>query len=188
MDDKAIVQLYWDRNQDAIGETARKYGAYCLSVASNILQLREDAEECVNDTYLRAWDSMPPHRPFALAAFLGKITRNLAINRYRYRTAQKRSAELQNILTELDGCVTDGPEQVLDNRQLGEVLNSFLHTLPERKRSLFLCRYWYADSVAVIARRFRMTEGAVTMQLARLRQQLRRYLEERPANKSQVLK
>ena len=179
MEDKVIVQMYWDRNQNAIGETARKYGAYCLSVASNILELREDAEECVNDTYLGAWNSMPPHRPSVLATFLGKITRNLAINRCKYLTAQKRSVNLQSVLTELDGCVVDDPERQLDSRQLGEALNGFLKALPERKRSLFLCRYWYADSVAVIARRFRMTEGAVTMQLKRLRQQLRGYLEER---------
>lgn len=179
MEDRIIVQMYWDRNQDAIGETSKKYGAYCTAIASNILEIREDVEECVNDTYLGAWNSMPPHRPTMLPTFLGKITRNLAINRHRHNKAQKRSGNLQAVLEELGECVADSPEQVLDARMLGQALNGFLATLPERKRSILLCRYWYADSVGDIARRFFMTEGAVTMQLKRLRQQLRKYLEER---------
>lgn len=179
LEDNAIVQMYWDRNPDAIGETSKKYGAYCTTIASNILESREDVDECVNDTYLGAWNSMPPHRPGVLAAFLGKITRNLAFNRHRYNTAQKRSGNLREVLAELGECVADSPEQVLDARRLGDALNSFLGGLPERKRSILLCRYWYADSVGKIARQFHMTEGAVTMQLKRLREQLRRYLEER---------
>ena len=179
LEDRVIVQMYWDRNQDAIEQTSKKYGAYCTAIASNILEFREDVEECVNDTYLGAWNSMPPHRPSLLSTFLGKITRNLAFNRHRYNKAQKRSGNLQDVLTELGECVSESPEQMLDARMLGQALNSFLATLPERKRNLLICRYWYADSIGDIARRFFMTEGAVTMQLKRLRQQLRSSLEER---------
>lgn len=179
MEDSAIVALYWDRDERAIPVTSDKYGAYCGTIAANILGNAQDVDECVNDTWLGAWNAMPPHKPARLATFLGKITRNLAINRCRYNSAQKRSADLREILEELDGCTDPDPQIRLEQKELTAALNGFLEKLPEKKRALFLYRYWYAEPVTVIARRCRMTQGAVTMQLRRLRQQLRTHLEGR---------
>ena len=156
MEDIRIVQLYWDRNQNAITQTAVKYGKYCTSIAINILGSQEDAEECVNDTYLNAWNCMPPHRPSVLSAFLGKITRNLSYNRYKYNMANKRGGS-----------------------EISAVLDSFLDTLSPKKRSIFVCRYWYTDSISEIARQFQMRENAVSMTLIRIRSKLREYLRER---------
>ena len=177
MEDAAIVQLYWDRDEQAIPVTAKKYGAYCHTVAANILQSPEDAEECVNDTWLGAWNAMPPHRPEKLSVFLGRITRNLALNRCRYNNAQKRSSNLREVLGELADCAD--PQHKLEQKELTAALNTFLQTLPEGKRGLFLQRYWYAQPIGEIARQRLMTQGAVTMQLKRLRAQLRSFLEER---------
>ena len=177
MKDAAIVQLYWDRDEQAIPVTAEKYGAYCHTVAANILQSQEDADECVNDTWLSAWNAMPPHRPGVRSTFLGKLTRNLAINRCRYNNAQKRSSDLREVLFELAECAD--PQLRLEQKELTTALNEFLQTLPKGKRTLFLQRYWYAQPIAQIARQRFMTQGAVTMQLKRLRAQLRRHLEER---------
>lgn len=179
MEDAQIVQLYWDRDEAAISATADKYGAYCDAVARNILGDPEDAAECVNDTYLRAWNAIPPHRPQALSTFLGKITRNLALNRYRYGRAEKRS-RLPAVLEELS-CVAGGEdaEQALDRQALVEALNDFLAGLSPRKRTIFLCRYWYLDSVAEIGARLGMTENHVSVTLRRLRRKLRDHLLER---------
>ncbi len=177
MDDAAIVALYWERDEQAIPVTAEKYGAYCRTIATNILQSPEDTDECINDTWLGAWNAMPPHRPGRLSVFLGRITRNLAINRCRYNNAQKRSSDLREALFELTDCAD--PQLHLEQKELTAALNEFLQTLPKEKRTLFLQRYWYAQSIAQIARQRFMTQGAVTMQLKRLRAQLRRYLEER---------
>ena len=176
MEDQAIVSLYWNRDERAIPVTADKYGAYCHTVAANILRSPEDVEECINDTWLGAWNAIPPHKPAKLSAFLAKITRNLAYNRVHYNTAQKRSGNLQQILTELDSCVD--PEETIERAALVETLNTFLRKLPPRKRKLFLRRYWYAQPIADIARETLMTQGAVTMQLKRIRQQLCTYLHE----------
>lgn len=179
MEDRDIVQLYWDRSEGAIPATAEKYGPYCTAIARNILGSREDAEECVNDTWLSAWNSMPPHRPEALSTFLGKLTRNLSLNRYKRDRAQKRGGgQLPGVLDELDGCVS-GAEEELDRRELVEAIDGFLTTLTPEKRGIFLCRYWYADSVADIAARYGMRQGAVSMALNRLRGKLRDYLLER---------
>lgn len=182
MEDHQIVQLYWDRNQEAISATSEKYGAYCTSIARNILANQADTEECVNDTYLNAWNSMPPHRPNLLSAFLGKITRNLAFNRYRHNTAAKRgSGEFHVVLEELKDCVSsaESTEQVFDRQELLAAINAFLATLPKEKRRIFLCRYWYADRTSDIAVRFGLKEGAVSMTLNRMRMKLRQYLSER---------
>ncbi len=179
MEDKAIIQLYWDRDQQAIPATADKYGAYCTTIARNILASREDAEECVNDTYLHAWNGMPPQRPDILSAFLGRITRNLSLDRYRRNSAAKRgSGQTDAVLTELSGCV-GGVERELERQELVEALNDFLAALPGDKRDMFLCRYWYTDSLGDIARRFSTTENAVAAMLYRLRRKLRTHLEER---------
>lgn len=182
MEDKEIVELYWARNAHAISETASKYGGYCRSIAKNILGSSEDAEECVNDAYLHAWDSIPPHRPGNLAAYLGKLTRNLSFDRYRYLQADKRhSGEMELVLEELAECVSgaDSVEQELDGKELIRTINTFLDTLPRKKCRIFLCRYWYAIPVSEIARRFGMTEGNVSVTLNRIRNQLRTYLTER---------
>jgi RNA polymerase sigma-70 factor (ECF subfamily) len=182
MDDSKIVQLYWDRDERAIPTTADKYGGYCTAIAKNILGNREDAEECVNDTYLNAWNSMPPHRPSVLSTYLGKITRNLSYNRYKHITADKRGGgELPAVLDELADCVSskENLEQELDRQELVRAIDAFLDTLPRDKRSIFLCRYWYTDSISEIADRHGMTAGAVSMTLNRLRGKLHDYLMER---------
>lgn len=182
MDDHEIVQLYWDRNEGAIPATAEKYESYCASIARNILDSREDAEECVNDTYLSAWNAMPPHRPKALSAFLGKITRNLALNRYKERRAEKRGGgALPQALDELAECVsgTEDVEGEIDRRELVEAIDAFLAGLPVRKRDIFVCRYWYFDSISEIAARFGMKTSNVSVTLSRLRKGLRDYLLER---------
>ena len=181
MEDARIVQLYWERNEQAISATADKYGAYCASIARNILGDPEDVEECVSDTYLRAWNAIPPHRSQILPAFLGRITRNLALNRYRHSRADKRGGgRLPAVLEELS-FVTGGEdaEQALDRREVVDAVNSFLAGLPARKRTIFLCRYWYLDSIAEIGARFGMTEGSVSVTLSRLRRKLRDHLLER---------
>ena len=143
MDDAKIVQLYWDRNEQAISVTANKCGNYCTSIAINILGNREDAEECVNDTYMNAWNSMPPHRPNILSTFLGKIVRNLSIKRYKHNTADKRGGgQATVVLDEIAEFVsdTDSVEQEIDHRELVKAIDSFLDRLPTDKRSIFVCR------------------------------------------------
>ena len=182
MDDAKIVQLYWDRDEQAIPVTANKYGNYCTSIAINILGNREDAEECVNDTYMNAWNSMPLHRPNILSTFLGKIVRNLSIKRYKHNTADKRGGgQATVVLDEIAEFVsdTDSVEKEIDHRELVKAIDSFLDRLPTDKRSIFVCRYWYFDSVSDIANRFGMTENNVSVTLNRLRLKLHNYLLER---------
>ena len=182
MDYARIVQLYWDRDEQAIPATSDKYGSYCAAIARNILGSREDAEECVNDTFLKAWDSMPPHRPQILSAFLGKIVRNLSFNRYKRNAADKRGGgELPVVLEELSELVSgqDDVGRELDRKELIEAIDGFLAGLSSKKRSVFVSRYWYADSISEIAARHGMKDGAVSMTLNRLRLKLRSYLVER---------
>ena len=182
MDDAKIVQMYFDRNEQAIPATADKYGNYCTSIANNILGNHEDAEECVNDTYLNTWNAIPPHRPKMLSTFLGKIVRNLAFNRYKHNTADKRGGgEITAVLDELAGCVSrnDNVEQIYEHKELIAAINGFLGTLPAEKRNIFVCRYWYTDSISNIAARYNMTYAAVSMELNRLRTKLHNYLTER---------
>ena len=182
MNDKDIIQLYFDRNQSALSATAKKYGKYCTSIAKNILGNKEDAEECVNDTYLRTWNSIPPTIPTILSVFLGRITRNLALNKYKHNHVMKRgNREIDIVLDELAECVSnlDNVEQEIDRRELVATINSFLETLPQKKRNIFICRYWYSDSVSSIARRYKMKESNVSVTLNRLRSKLKEYLLER---------
>lgn len=179
MDDAKIVQLYFDRNEQAIPATADKYGNYCKSIANNILGNHQDAEECVNDTYFNTWNTIPPHRPKMLSTFLGKIVRNLSFNRYKHNTAGKRGGgELPAVLDELAGCVSgnDDVEQAYEYKELVKDINDFLSTLPVHKRNIFVCRYWYTDSVADIAARYNMSYAAVSMELTRLRTKFHNYL------------
>ena len=182
MDDAKIVQLYWDRNEQAIPATVDKYGSYCTSIAKNILGDHEDAEECVKDTYLNAWNSMPPHRPSILSTFLGKIVRNLSFNRYKHNTADKRGGgELPVVLDELSDLVSgkDDVEQEIDRKELVNAIDAFLERLPTDKRSIFISRYWHTDSISEIAVWHGMSDGAVSMTLNRLRLKLHNYLLER---------
>ena len=182
MEDREIVNLYWERNSNAIKETASKYGGYCKAIAKNILGNNEDAEECVNDTYLNAWNSMPTHWPKQLETFLGKITRNLSFNKYKHDHAEKRgSGEITLVLDELTDCVsdTDNVEQVLDHQELIKAISSFVRSFSENKRNLFVRRYWYADSVSAIANDTGMLQGTVSKTLERTRKQLKAYLTER---------
>ena len=179
MTDESIVELYWSRSEDAISETAHKYGGYCFTVANNILDSREDSEECVNDTYMRAWDSMPEARPRRLSAFLAKITRNLALNRRRKNTAKKRGgAGLESALDELSEVVSgvEDTEKALDEILLAEALDTFLASLGDEARDLFVLRYFSVRAIAEIAEMKDMNEGAVRASLFRTRKKLAEYL------------
>ena len=181
MEDGRIIALYWARSERAIQESERKYGAYCLRIAHNILQSREDSEECVNDTWLRSWETMPPHKPGKLVAFFGTITRNLALNRYEHQRAAKRGGgQIALALDELMDCVpsADDTAKVIDDMALTQLLNRFLSQLSPDARIIFLRRYWYLCSIKEIARMGRVGESKVKMTLHRSREKLRLMLEE----------
>lgn len=180
MDDQQIIDLYWDRSERAISETDAKFGKYCYSIAYNILTNHEDAEESVSDTYMAAWKAMPPRRPSILATFLGKITRHLSIDRWRSRNRYKRGGgEIVLALEELEDCVPSDEtvEKSFERKQLAVSFNRFLETLPETERWVFLCRYWYMDSIADIADYFGFSTSKVTSMLHRTRKKLRDALE-----------
>lgn len=178
MDDERIIDLYWERSESAIQETDFKYGRFCKSVAVNILKDQEDAVECINDTYLAAWNSMPPQRPSKLKAFLGRIARNIAFDRYDYNAAKKRNREMNLILSELEDCLAS-PFSVEEEAQAGEtaeLISMFLKNLEQESRIVFIRRYWYSESILDIARRFHMSESKVKSMLFRVRNKLKDYL------------
>lgn len=180
MDDRQIINLFIERSEAAISETAVKYGKYCHSIAYNILYNEEDTEECVNDTYLKAWEVIPPQIPEKLSAFLGKITRNLAITKYRYNNTGKRgSGQVALVLEELSECIpaNNSTEQEVSDKLFVKALNSFLEELPAEKRMIFLQRYWYLRPVSDIAREFSVSESKVKMTLLRIRNKLKLVLE-----------
>jgi RNA polymerase sigma-70 factor (ECF subfamily) len=182
MEDRNIITLLQQRDPNAIDALQAKYGAYCTQIARNILETEQDIEECVNDSYLQVWNSIPPQEPENLAAFLAKITRNLAFNRYRNEHAQKRgSGNVTLVLSELSQIVSGGttPEQEFDRLELSTALNAFLSTLPQWKRYILVRRCWYSESITQIARDCGRSESYVSMTLTRLRRKLRRYLIER---------
>ena len=176
MKDSDIVELYFKREEAAIAETESKYGIYCKAIAKNILGSEEDSEECVSDTWLKAWNSIPPAQPCRLSLFLGRITRNLAIDKYRIRTAEKRkNNETALCLEELEECVGSG-DSIADTVVLKESLNRFLSRQKSREREIFMLRYMYMFSVSEISVRMGIKEGAVKMSLSRLRLKLRDFL------------
>ena len=180
MDDTQIVELYWARKESAIEETEAKYGSYCYSIAQNILHNEDDAKESVNDTWLDAWNSMPPHCPSVLSTFLGKLTRRISIDKWRRQNAKKRGdGQLPLVLSELEDCISDGKsiEEETERKLLAEVIATFVKSLPETEQKVFLCRYWYMDSVSSIAARFRFSESKVKSMLYRSREKLRVRLE-----------
>ena len=182
MDDQAIVELYWNRSEHALSETSAKYGKYCYSIAYNILENSEDADESVNDTYLAAWGTIPPNRPAILSTFLGKLTRRISIDCLRKRTADKRGGgEVTLVLDELEDCIAgkQNVENAYIHKELTEAINCYLDTLTQIERNIFLCRYWYAIPVSEIAARFGMREGNVSVTLTRIRIKLKNYLIER---------
>lgn len=179
MEDCDIIRLFWAREERALEETHQKYGAYCWTIAHNILKNREDSDECVNDTYLRAWNAMPPQRPAILPAFLGKITRNLSIDRYKAKKASRRGGgQLTLALEELGDCLpgSESVEDAVTAAELSRVIDRFLRTLPDKDCCIFLRRYWYFDAMGDIARRYHMAEGSVKSSLFRTRRKLRDYL------------
>ena len=180
MDDRQIIALYNERSEAALSETAKKYGRYCRSIAYNILSNEEDCEECVNDTWLKAWEAIPPQCPDSLPAFLGRITRNLALNRYKHNNREKRGGgQTPLVLEELADCIPGGSnaETAAEEALLVEVLNRFLEGLPVQKRKIFLRRYWYMSSVKEIAADFGLSESNVKMTLLRTRSKLKQTLE-----------
>ena len=180
MKDSVIVDLYWQRDETAIHETESKYEKYCFSIANGILHDFEDAKECVNDTYLGAWNAIPPHRPVILSTFLGKITRRLSLKKLRSKSAEKRGGGAYALsLDELEECISAGSglDERIDAAALTDVLNTFLESLPVHERRVFLRRYWFFDSVADIAARYEFGESKVKMMLKRTRDKLRICLE-----------
>lgn len=180
MQDEKILDLYWKRDEKAIFETDKKYGRYCYSIAYNILHNHEDAEECQNDTYLEAWNQIPPARPNPLSAFLGMITRRNSIDYLRRRKAQKRrEGEFAMSLEELEGCIPSAKSlaEELETEALAEAISRFLASLPDLDRDLFLRRYWYFDPIKSICKRYGLKESKVKMTLLRTRAKLSDYLE-----------
>lgn len=180
MEDEAIVSLYWERSEQAITETESKYGRFCYSIAYHLLHNAEDATESVNDTYLEAWNSMPPHRPNSLAAFLGRITRRLSVDRWRSTNAKKRGGgEYPLILDELSECIPskDSVEQQVELKELAETVNRFLNGLTEEKQKVFLRRYWFGNSMEELANEFGFSVGKVKSMLFHTRESLRAHLK-----------
>lgn len=179
MDDMRIVELYRLRDEQAIVETDCKYGAYCRRISENILTAREDADECVNDTYHAVWTHIPPDAPVSLRAYIGRIIRNLSLSRYRANRAAKRYGGIELLLSELNDCVPapDCPEKALEGAELTEQLNAWLHSLTADNRALFLRRYWYGDSVKALASAYGCTANQMTQRMLALRKNLRGYLE-----------
>lgn len=181
MDDNEIIELFWQRDQQAVAAVSDKYGGYCQAIAGRILSVPEDAEECVNDALYRAWEAIPPQRPGSLSAFLGRLTRNLSLDRWRQDSAQKRGGgQVTLALSELEECVPAplGVEDAVDARLLADCVERFVRTLPDVQRRVFLRRYWYLCSVKEVAAQSGMSESRTASMLYRLRKSLKQFLEE----------
>lgn len=180
--DEKIIQQFFERSEDAIKNADRKYGRYCGRIAFQILCDEGDMEECLNDTWLHAWNAIPPTRPDILSAFLGKITRNLALNMYKSRSAKKRTGDrISACLDELNECMSlssDNVTEFLDKHMLGEAINRFLDGVPEKQRKIFVRRYFYLDTIDEISKLCKMNKSYVKVTLHRLRKSLKRKLEE----------
>lgn len=180
MTDSEIVELFFDRNEQAINDTVAKYESYCKSIAFGILKNNEDAMEAVNDTWMSVWNCIPPHRPLVLRTFLGKLTRRAALNIWRTSQTKKRGGDkIIQALDELEECIASNKtiDSELSNKELGNAINSFLDTLPEQEQKVFVCRYWYLDSISEIARNFSYSESKVKSMLHRTRRKMAKYLE-----------
>lgn len=178
MSDDQIIELFWKRSEDAIAETDAAYGRKLRILSNRILQNQEDMEEVVSDTYMKTWESIPTNRPRYFYAYIAAICRHLSLNVLNWNQAAKRRAEIVAITDEMEQCLPDpAQERTLRGKEIGKALDGFLETLPKDSRIIFLRRYWYAESVADIAKRFDMTESKVKMQLHRTRGKLKDYLE-----------
>lgn len=179
MEDDNIVALFFERSEQAIKELSAKYGKLIFHVSNNILNNREDAKECENDTYLGVWRAIPPEKPNPLVSFVCRIARNLSLKKRRYNKAKKRDSSFDEAMEELDDCIPiPSAEEVWLTKELGRVVNQFIGTLSEEERILFLRRYWFSDSIAMIARQFNMSENNVSVRLFRIRAKLKEYLGE----------
>ena len=177
MEDSRIIELYWQRNEAAISETAKSYGKYCYHIAFNILYDEQDSLDCVNDTYLKVWNCIPPHRPSRFKAFIGKIVRNLSINFYNKRNAEKRgSGQMEALLSELGECTCSETHSFTDDYALSQIINDFLGSLSKEARVFFVRRYFYASSIKEIAEEYKTTANKVTVSLFRSREKLREIL------------
>jgi RNA polymerase sigma-70 factor (ECF subfamily) len=182
MEDHAIIELFWQRSEQAIPAVREKYGRYCTAIARNILPSPEDAEECLSDTWLQAWESIPPQRPVLLGAYLGRITRNLAYNRWKAAAADKRGGgQTAAVLEELAECLPgpESAEEALDKRELEQAIREFFAGLSPEKRAAFAGRYFYGQPVSALAKRLGRRENSTSVMLHRLREQLRAHLIER---------
>lgn len=181
MEDSEIIGLYWQRSEQAVSATAEKYGGYCTAIAERILADPEDARECVNDTWFSAWSSIPPQKPERLGAYLGRIARNLSLNRAKARGAEKRGGGQRELaLSELEECVPDprGVEEAVEERELTQALDRFLRAQSLPRRNIFIRRYWYLVPVRELAVEYGMSESAMTSLLFRMRGKLKRFLEQ----------
>ena len=180
MEDAQIIELYWSRDQRAIDETHGKYGGFLTGIAWNILRSHGDAEECVNDTYLRAWNAIPPARPSAFRAWLGRIARNLSLDRWRRDRATRRGGGMEVLLGELEECVPapQRPERALENQEIASLISGFLRRQSPENRVIFLRRYWYGQDIGEIAAALNCGAGKVKSSLFRTRKALRAHLEQ----------
>lgn len=183
MDDKQIIRLFFERSEQAITELSQKYGVLCLQLAENILNDYHDAEECVNDAWFGAWNSIPPQSPDPLRAYICRIVRNYSLKKLRANTAIKRGSRFEVSLSELEDCVSD---QTLDEQlsisELSAQINAFLSALPKDDRVMFVKRYWFSESLSEIANTFHITENNVSVRLCRIRGKLHQYLDHKEAN------
>lgn len=179
MEDVQIIELYWKREETAISETEKKYGAFCNSIALNILSVPEDAKECVNDTYFQAWNSMPPQRPVKLQAWLGRIVRNIAINLWNKNHRKKRYSGMEQLLNELEDCIPgrETVEGVIEEKELAVFINTWLGNLTQEERVLFVRRYWKGETVKKLAVEFGTSPGKMAKRMYRIRQNLKSALE-----------
>lgn len=177
LDDSKIIDLFFARNEDAITQTDAAYGRRLFGLADNILRCPEDAEESVSDTYWKAWDTIPPQKPVHFFAYLAKICRHFALGKLDRKNAAKRKAEVVSLTQEMESCIPDSRrDSTLERKELGSILSAFLRTLSPENRMIFLRRYWYVDTVAEIAQRYGISEGAVMTRLSRTRSKLAAYL------------
>jgi len=178
VEDSKLIELYFARNEDAIRHTDATYGRTLFALADNIVRNDQDAEESVNDTYLRAWDTIPPQKPKHFFAYLATICRHFALDKLDWKSAAKRRGEVVSLTQEMETCIPDNAAALnMDRKELGRLLDTFLRTLTPENRMVFLRRYWYMDTVSEIAARYSITESAVSMRLSRTRSRLQAYLE-----------
>lgn len=179
MEDSKILELFFARNEDAIKHTDETYGRRLYHLADNIVQNGQDAEESVSDTYFKAWDSIPPHRPQYFFAYIARICRNFALDKLDWKNAAKRKAEIVSLTQEMECCIPDiQRDRTLEGKELGMILDGFLRTLSAENRMIFMRRYWYVDTLAEIAVRYGISESAVRMRLNRTRDKLAGYLKQ----------